>query len=110
MSLLSLAVIVGAFIGVVATTTPAAAATPYLYTNIRGGYVPMFFAPTNQSNVKAWLPNYRGFVPQCYTDFQNWYGNYWSTRWFFGQELGGTVGYVHSSQVINQQLHPVGRC
>ena len=108
MGLLSLAIIAGTLVGAVATTAPAEAANSYVYTTINGGSVPMFWGSRNYSGVKTWLPNRSGFIMDCWYDDQNWYGNYWSNRWYLGTSYSGWYGWVHSSQVGN----PVGvrRC
>lgn len=83
--------------------TPAAHAGMPIVWNSRGGSIPMYYAPTNATYVKSWLPNSSKFYMICYTDHQWYTGNYRTNRWFYGQSLAtGQYGYVNASWVYYQ--------
>jgi hypothetical protein len=80
---------------------------PQLY-NRWGGYIPMYYVPNDDTNIKVWLPNTDRFYPECYVDNDWSYGNYWTNRWFRGTDAWGYWGFISASYVINQI--PVPRC
>lgn len=87
---------------------PAEAANTIVW-NSRGSSVPMYYAPTSATYVKAWLPNSSRFTMLCWVDHQSYYGNYSTNRWFWGQTFaGGHYGYVNASWVYYQKSVP--RC
>jgi hypothetical protein len=82
---------------------PAAHAGMPIVWNSRGGSIPMYYAPTNATYVKSWLPNSSKFYMICYTDSQWYTGNYRTNRWFCGQSYAtGQYGYVNASWVYYQ--------
>ena len=86
-------------------TMPVSAHTS-LY-RLDGGKIPMYYAPTDQIAVKVWSPNGTWFDMHCWVDFEWYKGNYWTNRWFWGQEYsGGYWGYVNASYVANQTTVP----
>jgi len=99
-------------LSIVAVAPPkAASAGPYLWDDRKDiGVVPLRGAPTSAANKPTWVVEGTAFSMYCFTDHQNYTGNYTSRRWFWGQALGrtGKIGYVHSSHVKAQVAVP--RC
>ena len=65
-----------------------------------GGWIPIYPCPTTACNPTGWVKSGSTFYMDCYEDWQWYYGNYNSNRWFYG--YNGYWGYVHSSFVYNQ--------
>ena len=88
--------------------SPASASAHTFVWNNHGSYVPMYYAPTTlYNNVKLWMSNGTYFDMRCWTDNQNFTGNYTTNRWFWGQEYShGYWGYIHASYVYNQTSVP----
>ncbi len=73
------------------------------------GVVPLENGPTDYGNPYLWMVEGTRFRMTCFKDFKGITGNYYSVRWFYGQEYSrGSWGYVHSSYVKSQTY--VGRC
>lgn len=99
----SISAIITLFVIFSSVATPAHALSTYVWNNYKSA-VPMQYAPTSAyNNVKVWIPNGTKFAMSCWEDFQWYYGNYNTNRWFWGQEYsGGYWGYVNASYVRNQ--------
>lgn len=93
----------------VAVPSKTVAAAPYLWDDRSTvGVVPVRGAPTS-SATPTWFTEGTTFDMYCYTDFQNYTGNYTSRRWFWGQARNtkmAKIGYAHSSHVKRQVWVP----
>ena len=101
---IKLGVIVAAvlMLGTVVLSAGPAAADPIVW-NHTGGSIPMFYAPTSVTGVEAWMPESSHFQMICWVDWQWYYGNYWTNRWFWGQsQRNGVWAWVNASYVYYQ--------
>ncbi len=101
-------VVVAASLGL--AVTPALAGSPIVYRQAGNHWTPIQGLPNTSPNyARGWAPPGNPFHMECYIDSgYNYYGNYWSHRWFQGYSQSGIWGYVHSSYVYYQVWVP--RC
>lgn len=87
--------------------TPVSAGGPIVY-NQTNSFVPMNYCNSLRCNLQMWIPNSTRFYIKCWGDNSYAsYGNYWTTRWFFGEEFSrGAWGYLNASFVYYQTWSP----
>ena len=96
---------------VLAVVAPAKAmAMPVVWSN-HSNYVPSNYCANMQCSVQYHIPQGAAFATLCYTDTVNQYGNYWTTRWFYGYFTLASGGWryytwVHASYVWYQIWTP----
>lgn len=86
------------------------AGTPYVWHDSKTmGVVPLEYGPTDAGNPRLWMTEGTRFKMKCWKNHKGITGNYYSSKWFYGQEYSrGSWGWVHSSFVKNQST--VDRC
>ena len=98
-----LALACGLTTGIVTTAAPAGASGTSIVWNHTGGSVPMYWGTRTSGGIESWMAESSHFQMTCWVDDQSYYGNYWSSRWFFGQSYSnGRWGYVPASFVYYQ--------